>query len=166
MANKEYSNGEITILWKPEKCIHAGICVKTLPKVYNPKEKPWIKPENASPEELINQVAKCPSGALSIKQDQQMLIKIEREDNGRKGRFVVYDHGEFAGEMTYVWAGTSKFIIDHTGIEGSFGGKGLGRQLVMKAVEYARNNALKILPLCPFAKKVFEEEVGIQDVRA
>ncbi len=166
MANKEYSTREITILWKPEKCIHSGICVKTLPKVYNPQEKPWIKLENASTEELINQVAKCPSGALSIKQDHQMLIKIEREDNGRKGRFVIYDNDEFAGEMTYVWAGTSKFIIDHTGVEGSFSGRGLGKQLVMKAVEYARNNTLKILPLCPFAKKVFDKEVGIQDVRA
>jgi uncharacterized Fe-S cluster protein YjdI len=39
MANKEYSNPEITILWKPEKCIHSGICVKTLPKVYNPPRK-------------------------------------------------------------------------------------------------------------------------------
>ncbi len=166
MASKEYSNGEIIILWKPEKCIHAGICVKTLPNVYNPQARPWINPENASPEELINQVAKCPSGALSIKQDHQMLIRIEREDNGRKGRFVIYDNDVFAGEMTYVWAGTSKFIIDHTGIEGNFSGRGLGRQLVMKAVEYARNNEVKILPLCPFAKKVFDKEEGIQDVRA
>lgn len=166
MANKEYSNGEIAIVWTPEKCIHSGICVKTLPKVYNPKEKPWIKLENASPEELINQVAKCPSGALSIKQNHQMLVKIEREDNGRKGRFVIYVNDEFAGEMTYVWAGTSKLIIDHTGVEESFSGRGLGRQLVMKAVEYARNNAVKILPLCPFAKKVFDKEAGIQDVRA
>jgi uncharacterized protein len=166
MITKEYSNSELTIVWKPEKCIHSGICVKTLPKVYNPQERPWIKPENASPEELINQVAKCPSGALSIKPEPQMLIKIEREDNGRKGRFVIYDNNEFAGEMTYVWAGTSKFIIDHTGIEENFSGRGLGKQLVMKAVEYARTNAVKILPLCPFAKKVFDKDQGIQDVRA
>lgn len=64
---KEYSNGEITILWQSEKCTHSGICVKTLPQVYNPKERPWIKMENATSEELISQVAKCPSGALSIK---------------------------------------------------------------------------------------------------
>ena len=42
--HKEYSNGEITIIWQPEKCMHSGICVKTLPAVYNPQEKPWIKP--------------------------------------------------------------------------------------------------------------------------
>lgn len=66
-SSKEYTNGEITILWQPEKCTHSGICVKTLPQVYNPKERPWIKIENATSEELVSQVAKCPSGALSIK---------------------------------------------------------------------------------------------------
>lgn len=67
METKEYSNGEITILWKPQLCTHSGMCVKTLPMVYHPKEKPWIRMENASSEELIKQVAICPSGALSIK---------------------------------------------------------------------------------------------------
>ncbi len=68
MERKEYSNGQVTIVWQPKLCIHSGVCVKTLPKVYNTKERPWIKPENATTEELISQVAKCPSGALSIKQ--------------------------------------------------------------------------------------------------
>ena len=64
-TKKEYSNGEITIVWQPDICLHSGICVKTLPKVYNPKEHPWIKIENATTRELINQVNLCPSGALS-----------------------------------------------------------------------------------------------------
>jgi uncharacterized Fe-S cluster protein YjdI len=89
MENKEYTNNEITIIWKPEQCIHSGICVKTLPNVYNPRERPWMKPENESSEALINQVAKCPSGALSIKQDHPMQVRIEREDNGKKGRFII-----------------------------------------------------------------------------
>ncbi|SEF70113.1 Uncharacterized Fe-S cluster protein YjdI [Halpernia humi] len=67
MKKHEYHNGEVTIIWQPDLCIHSGICVKTLPKVYHPKEKPWVKPENASTEEILAQVAKCPSGALSIK---------------------------------------------------------------------------------------------------
>jgi uncharacterized Fe-S cluster protein YjdI len=46
-----------------------GVCVKTLPKVYNPKERPWIKMENATSEELMSQVSKCPSGALSYKKN-------------------------------------------------------------------------------------------------
>lgn len=64
---KAYQKGEFTIVWQPKKCIHSGICVKTLPQVYHPKEKPWIKPEYASVEELKAQIDACPSGALSYK---------------------------------------------------------------------------------------------------
>lgn len=93
------------------------------------------------------------------------MTRLEREDNGRKGRFIIYDDGKFAGEMTYTWAGNEKFIIDHTGVEEEFGGKGYGRKLVMEAVEFARKDEVKILPLCPFAKKVFDRNADIQDVR-
>ena len=64
--SKEYTNGEITVVWKPSKCIHAGVCVKTLPEVYHPKENPWIKPEMATTDQLKSQIMKCPSGALSF----------------------------------------------------------------------------------------------------
>lgn len=67
MNQHEYTNGEITIIWKPELCQHAGICVKMLPKVYHPKDKPWITAENATSEEIKKQVSQCPSGALSLK---------------------------------------------------------------------------------------------------
>ena len=66
-ASKEYKQGDFTIVWKPEICIHAGECVKRLPEVYNPKERPWIKPENASVEALKSQIDACPSKALSYK---------------------------------------------------------------------------------------------------
>jgi len=64
---KTYLKDDLTIIWNADKCKHARICVKTLPKVYNPKEKPWITPENASVEELKNQISQCPTGALSCK---------------------------------------------------------------------------------------------------
>jgi len=64
---KEYTNGEVTIVWEPEKCIHAALCATHLPNVFNPKEKPWIKADAASTQEIIDQVKQCPSGALSIK---------------------------------------------------------------------------------------------------
>lgn len=64
---KEYTNGELTIVWKSGLCSHAGECVKALPKVYNPKDKPWIKIENATTDELKAQINKCPSGALSFR---------------------------------------------------------------------------------------------------
>lgn len=61
----QYKNEEITIHWEQSKCIHAGVCVKSLPNVYKPQERPWIKIENATSEELKAQINKCPSGALS-----------------------------------------------------------------------------------------------------
>ena len=64
---KEYSNGDITVIWKPKTCIHAAECVKRLPNVYKPKEKPWINLENATTNELKIQVEACPSGALSYR---------------------------------------------------------------------------------------------------
>ncbi|MDT3738816.1 MAG: (4Fe-4S)-binding protein [Candidatus Kapabacteria bacterium] len=65
---KEYSNGDITVVWQSGKCIHSGNCVRNLSAVFQPKEIPWIKINNAGSEDIISAVNKCPSGALSIKQ--------------------------------------------------------------------------------------------------
>jgi len=63
-SKKEYDNGEVVITWHLEKCTHSGNCVRGLPRVFKPKSKPWIEIENAGSEELVNQIKKCPSGAL------------------------------------------------------------------------------------------------------
>jgi uncharacterized Fe-S cluster protein YjdI len=63
---KTYTKEDIKIVWQSEKCTHSAKCALGLPKVFKPKEKPWIKAENASNQDIIDQVAKCPSGALSI----------------------------------------------------------------------------------------------------
>ncbi len=62
---KRYKKDDLTIVWEPAKCIHSAVCVKMLPKVYDPNAKPWINPENASVDDLKAQIDKCPSGALS-----------------------------------------------------------------------------------------------------
>lgn len=64
---KEYSNGEIAIIWKPAYCIHSGICCALLPKVYDINKRPWINQMEATSDEIIAQVAQCPSGALSYR---------------------------------------------------------------------------------------------------
>lgn len=69
MERKEYTNGEITIIWQPRLCQHSGVCVRTLPAVYHPGEHPWIRAEAASSAELRQQVARCPSGALSLREE-------------------------------------------------------------------------------------------------
>lgn len=62
---KEYSNGEITVVWKPALCIHSTNCVKGLPEVFNNHARPWINAGGAGSERIVAQVEKCPSGALS-----------------------------------------------------------------------------------------------------
>ena len=62
---KRYTNGEVTVVWKPELCIHSAVCVGGLPKVFHPKEHPWITLEPATTDEITQQVDRCPSGALS-----------------------------------------------------------------------------------------------------
>ena len=67
---KAYQKEDIKVVWNQELCQHAGECVKGSPKVFNPNERPWIKTGGASKDEIIATVAKCPSGALSIKKDE------------------------------------------------------------------------------------------------
>jgi len=62
---KKYTNGEVTIIWKPDLCIHSGICFRGLVEVFDPRKRPWITPETSSTEKIIEQIKKCPSGALS-----------------------------------------------------------------------------------------------------
>lgn len=65
-----YHREGISVIWKPELCKHSGICVRMLPAVYHPKDKPWITAENATVDELIQQIRQCPSGALSYQLDE------------------------------------------------------------------------------------------------
>jgi uncharacterized protein len=91
-------------------------------------------------------------------------MQIQQEDNGKKGAFYVEEEGKRVAEMTYVWAGPSLMIIDHTEVDTSLEGKGVGNQLVHAAVEFARGKNIKILPLCPFAKKVIENTPAYFDI--
>jgi len=86
---KEYSNGETTVVWEAEKCIHSAICAKGLPEVFQPRERPWIKIDAVSTETIINQVKQCPSGALRYymnaeedKSAETLETKIEVLENG------------------------------------------------------------------------------------
>jgi uncharacterized Fe-S cluster protein YjdI len=63
---KRYTNGDITVVWKPDLCAHSGICARGLPLVFDPKRKPWIELQHSDSAAIEAQVARCPSGALSI----------------------------------------------------------------------------------------------------
>lgn len=93
----KYSNGELTVVWKPNVCIHSTLCWKGLIEVFNPREKPWVKIDGAATERIIEQVRQCPSGPLSyflnketgaeqpadkIVAEAASMVKIEVTPNG------------------------------------------------------------------------------------
>lgn len=61
-----YTNGEVTIVWKPALCSHSRKCWTGLPEVFKPGDRPWIHPDGADSARIVAQVRQCPSGALSI----------------------------------------------------------------------------------------------------
>jgi uncharacterized Fe-S cluster protein YjdI len=79
---KKYTNGEVTIVWKPSECIHSGICFRGLGDVFNPRLRPWITLDRSTTDKIIDQVKKCPSGALSyyLNHDaEDESVKVEAE---------------------------------------------------------------------------------------
>lgn len=99
---------------------------------------------------------------LPIYNKPKNTIRFTREEHDKKGTFTIFENGKPAGKMTYVWAGNNKFIIDHTETFETFSGKGYGKQLVLKGVAYAKSKGVKILPLCPYAKRVMEQDENLR----
>jgi predicted GNAT family acetyltransferase len=91
-------------------------------------------------------------------------MEILQTDDGNKGKFYIEIDGVELAEMTYVWRGTDRIIIEHTEVSDQLKGKGAGKQLVLKAVDFARQKGIKIIPICSFAKSVFDKLKELHDV--
>jgi len=92
------------------------------------------------------------------------MIEVKQKNDEKHGSFEASIDGQKAGLMTYTWAGEDRFIIDHTEVEEAYNGQGIGKQMLIKAVEFARENSKKIIPLCPFAKATFQKNEDLRDV--
>ena len=92
------------------------------------------------------------------------MLEIKHKDNGKKGEFYVGEDDQHLAEMAYTWAGESMLIIDHTIVEDELRGQNVGRKLLDQVVEMARQKNVKIIPLCPFSKSVFDKDQSIHDV--
>lgn len=91
-------------------------------------------------------------------------MSFEQVDDGKHGVFKLIQGDLVAGEMAYTWAGDSMLIIDHTDVNESFRGQGVGRQLLDELIAFVREHQVKVIPLCPFAKSVFDKDASIHDV--
>lgn len=93
-----------------------------------------------------------------------MNEEVQLELTEKNGFFHIDINGKTEAKMTFVFAGPNKIIIDHTEVNEGHNGKGFGKKMVAKAVEFAREKNIKIMPLCPFAKKVFDKTPEFGDV--
>lgn len=93
-----------------------------------------------------------------------MKYNISQKESESKGSFYIEEDGKTLAEMTYSKAGPERIIIDHTEVDDTVRGKGLGLQLVIHAVDYVREKGIKMLPLCPFTKATLLRHPEWKDV--
>ncbi len=93
-----------------------------------------------------------------------MELTVQHQETNQKGSFYIEIANQRVAEMTYVWAGTDRIIIDHTEVADVLRGQNAGKKLVETAVNFARKKNIKIVPLCPFAKKVIDKTPEFQDI--
>ena len=93
-----------------------------------------------------------------------MIEEVQLKINDKNGAFFIEVDGKQQALMTFVFAGEDKIIIDHTEVNEGNNGKGFGKAMVAKVVEFAREKGIKIIPLCPFAKSVFDKSPEFRDI--
>ncbi len=91
-------------------------------------------------------------------------MEIQQKDNAKTGMFFIKMEGKKVAELVYSWSGNDRIIIEHTEVDDVLKGKGAGKELVAKTVEFAREKGIKIVPVCSFAKGIFEKTKDYIDV--
>ena len=91
-------------------------------------------------------------------------MEVKQADNGKEGKFFVEKDGMILARMTYHWNGEDRIVIEHTVVDDVLKGKGIGKQLVSKAVDFARDRGIKIVPLCTFAISIFNKVESFRGV--
>ena len=92
------------------------------------------------------------------------MANVHHTESGSHGRFAVEEDGRLLGELTYSRAGDALVILDHTAVSAVARGTGTGRTLVDAAVAWARETGTRLMPLCPYARSVFEKDPTLADV--
>ncbi|MDX5340279.1 MAG: N-acetyltransferase [Cyclobacteriaceae bacterium] len=91
-------------------------------------------------------------------------MNIQHQQNGNRGSFFVEEGAKHIAEMVYVMAGAQRMIIEHTEVDESLQGQGVGMKLLEALVDFVRKENIKVIPLCPFAKASFRKREDLQDV--
>lgn len=91
-------------------------------------------------------------------------MEIQHQSDGHRGSFFIEEKGTRLAEMVYVMAGPKKMIIEHTEVDESLKGQGVGAKLLEVLVDFVRKEEVKVIPLCPFANATFKKRADLRDV--
>ena len=91
-------------------------------------------------------------------------MEIKHLRNPEKGVFEAIEGKAIMGKMSYVWSGEDRIVIEHTEVDPAHGGKGVGKNLVLAGVAFARESNIKIVPSCTYAKAVIQKDESLHDV--
>lgn len=160
-VTKEYTNGEVTVVWKNRLCIHSGNCVNGLPGVFDWEASPWVNITGASTEEIISQVKKCPSGALNFylnkeyndlqnDHDHNGLVNEVLNNEDRK-RFETEINGDYA-YINYRRRGNDLVLL-HTFVPPAERNKGVAAALIKHVLDDLKEHNQKIIVYCPTIEK-------------
>ena len=168
MATRDYPTEGLTVHWDPSICQHSGVCARTLPRVFRPRERPWIDPDAASAAEIAAMIDTCPSRALSYTWtapeaepvpeaapvseagpvvDVEPVIEVR--NSPAHSRYEVRVDGALAG-FTHYLTEDGALVFDHTLIKDAFAGQGLGSVLARGALDDVRAQGGRIVALCEY----------------
>ena len=147
-----YETEDIVVFWNSDKCRHEKKCVTGSPVTFDFQRRPWIDLTQAPTMKIWQTVKSCPSGALGCVYTHDVVIVLEAESF----KSAAYKDGRLIGECVYE-DGTEGRVIYHTGVDEAFTGRGIAKRLVYKVLEDAERKGLKVIPTCPYARKVLEE---------
>lgn len=91
-------------------------------------------------------------------------LDVRHEEAGDQGAFFVEHGGTRLAELKYVRQGRDRAVIQHTQVSDALRGQGVARRLVDAAVAWARASGTRVVPVCPYAKAVFDRDASLRDV--
>lgn len=91
-------------------------------------------------------------------------MDIQLSEKAKNGSVFISENGITLAEMTWITEDNQYIIVEHTVVSDALKGQGVGRKLLDKVIQYARDRKLKIKPLCPFVKSVFDKVPEYGDV--
>ena len=129
--------------------------------VFDPLRRPWIDLSQADAREIAAIIDRCPSKALQYELKDTIRIVFEQANR----QAAAYDGDRKIGECEYRAAGTTQWIISHTGVRPEYNGRGIAKRLVECVIEAARERGVKIVPVCSYARRMMSGKEEYKDVQ-